>query len=147
MEDQSKKDRFDFVDRVFCKLDDKVSATGVDSLNAEERVVYFVWAALGVLGNGSFQYFFENNMDADATAASFQELGLPAPAECFRLAQSLLPSEYLGADWDRQLELLKEHETSLDTLAQKVLADRKRSESRLADYILAHPNLATLTDE
>ena len=70
----SGKNRFDLVDGLFCKLHDKVQPMGVASLSAEERVVYFAWAALGVLGNGSFQYFFENNLDANATAQSFQEV-------------------------------------------------------------------------
>src|SRR5438552_2724729 len=117
MASPSEKSRFDLIDRVFCKLDDKVKATGVGSLTADESVVYYVWAGLGVLGNGSFQYFFENKMDAGATAASFQELGMSTPAECFRLAESLLPSGYFHADWNHQLELLRGHEASLDSLA------------------------------
>src|SRR5438094_717933 len=147
MQNPSRKSSFDLVDGVFCKLDDKVKATGGESLTTEERVVYFIWAALGLLENGSFQYFFENDMDAEKTAASFQELGLQDPAECFRLAQSLLPSEYRGADWNRKLELLQAHETALDTVAEKVLAHNKEAETRLAEFISAHPNLATLANE
>lgn len=142
----SENNRFALVDGLFCKLDDKVQSMGVASLSAEERVVYFTWAALGVVGNGSFQYFFENKMDANATAQSFQEIGLTVTAECFRLAKSFLPEEYDSADWNRQLRLLQEHEASFDALAQKVLADRKQTEARLADYISTQPNLARLAN-
>jgi DNA-binding MurR/RpiR family transcriptional regulator len=138
---------YDLVNLVSSKIEDKVAARGIESLTAEERIVYFIWRALGIIENGSFQYFFENEMDADATAESYQQLGLPTTAEFFRLAQSLLPSEYFQADWNRQLELLQEREASLDALAKRVLAGTKEAEDRLADYVLTHPNLAILAKE
>ena len=141
------KSSFNLVDRVFCTIDEKVSAGSVNSLTAEQAVIYHVWGALGILENGSFQYFFENGIDAGATAASFERLGLSDAAECFRLARSLLPSEYWGADWSRQLQMLQQRETSLDTLAQRVIADSKRIESRLAGYIMADADLKTLLRE
>jgi hypothetical protein len=144
---ESGTERFGVVDGLFCKLDDRVQTEGVTSLSAEERIVYFTWAALGVLGNGSFQYFFESQMDVQAAAQSFQGLGLPDAAECFHLAHSLLPDGFDSADWGRQLIMLKEHEASLDALAQRVLADSKDAEARLADYISTRPRLARLANE
>jgi hypothetical protein len=111
---------FDLINRVFCKLDDKVNAKGPSLLLEEEKAVYFIWAALGILGNGSFSYFFENGMDTEATASSLEKLGLPRSAECFRLAESLLPAEYFAADWEQQRAMLAAQESALDILASVV---------------------------
>lgn len=144
MRSASEKRNFELVDKVFGPIDDKASSIGVQALSLDEKVVYFIWAALGLIENGSFQYFFENQMDPDATAKAYDQLGLPAVAECFRLAQSLLPDEYCRLDWNRQLQILQEKEASLDVLAKRVLAETIETENRLAKFILSHPNLRAL---
>ena len=138
---------FELVNRVCAKLDEKVEKSGMASLTPEERIVWFVWSALGILGNGSFQYFFENDLDPEATACCFQEIGLSNAAECFRLADSLLPAEYSKAEWKRQLEMLQQLEVSLDTLARAVLSEEKQAEARLEQHILARPKLKSLITE
>ncbi len=135
---------FDLIDNVFCAIDDKVNAHGLNSLIPEEKNVYSIWSALGVLENGSFQYFYETQLNTLSTAQSFEDLGLPTSAECFRLAQSLLPADYFLLNWTQQLEILKQRETSLDTLAKKILGETNQTEARLSNYIRINPKLIAL---
>lgn len=144
MPDLSEKSRFALVDGVFCTLDDKVQATGFNILSTEESVVYLIWEALGILQNGSFQYFFENNMDADGVAKSFLKLRMPVVAECFCLAKNALPTEYSDLEWKQQLKYLQKLDSYFDTLAQSVLAESNRIERLLAEYISTYPYLARL---
>ena len=89
---------YDLVDRAVSRIEEKAEARGVHSLTPEEAVPYHIWGGLGIIGNGSFQFFFENKMDPEATAQAYERLGLPAVAECFRLAHSLLPDDYHQLD-------------------------------------------------
>jgi len=145
MSKSDEENYFDLIDNTFSAIDDKESKFGVQSLTPEERTIFFVWSALGVLENGSFQYFFENGLDSEATAQSFQDLGFSAKSECFRLAQSLLPDNFLNLDQDAQFEILEQHESSLDELAKKVLADSKQTELFLAKYIKQYPTLLRIS--
>src|SRR4051812_20518999 len=137
---------FETVDQVFCSISDKVNLLGQDAVLPEERNVYFAWAALGLIENGSFNYFFENRMKAEDTAHAFEELGLDSLAECFRLAASLLPSNFNNLDNEQQREFLTQFEEALDQLAMKIVEEGNKGESKIVEYIserkslLAHLN-------
>ena len=47
------------INKCALKIDEKESLFGTASLSSEELTVKNIWNALGVLENGSFQYFFE----------------------------------------------------------------------------------------
>jgi hypothetical protein len=53
-------------DRLFVRICE-VHGNGADasSLSEEERTVYLVWAALGVVGNRGFRYLFESDVAGD----------------------------------------------------------------------------------
>jgi hypothetical protein len=137
----------DLVDRVFGKVGDKAEAKGRESLTEDERVVYLVWAALGLISNGSLQYFFENGMDPETAARAFQKLNLNGAAECFRLAESLLPKDYRKLSWHSLLRCLEQKEAALDALARRILAGEKEAEVRLAAHISSDPDLRKLSQD
>lgn len=54
----------------------------------EERIVLLVWHAMGIIGNGGFNYLFESDFRGDRhfvwTAAAFQTIGCSTAARRFR---------------------------------------------------------------
>lgn len=135
---------FELTNKVFCIIDDKVEERGISSLTPEQMVVYFVWGSWGLLGNGSFQYFFENEFDAEASAQSFNELGFFDIADCLRKALQLLPSNFLQMEWKTQHKLLEQNEDELDALANKILAHKVEVFSNMANYIRGNSGLMAL---
>jgi hypothetical protein len=144
--EQSNDDAFDLVDSVFNKLADKVSQNGEQSLSEEERVVFHIWNALGIIENGSFQYFIENDLNAAAVAACFDELGIPLGAAIFREADRLLARSALSEEWSEQLKMLQKEESVLDAFAQQILQMNNEIEERLSKYIGSHADLRRLLD-
>jgi len=59
----------------------RADESGIETLNADERVVVLAWGARGVIGNGGFKYFFEGSTDLGTVAEAFRCLGLDAVAE------------------------------------------------------------------
>ncbi|HYH68783.1 MAG TPA: DUF4375 domain-containing protein [Urbifossiella sp.] len=81
----------DLCDRVFDRICE-VHGNGADVslLTDEERTVYLVWGALGVIGNGGFRYLFESSIRGDPhyslTRQAFEAIGCFEAAEAFRQA-------------------------------------------------------------
>jgi len=128
---------FQLVDDLFKRIADKKDAVGEDGLTTSERVVYFTWGALGILENGSFQYFFENNMNAEAVAKSLDLLGLTTLACAVREANDKI-SEGRSNSWEQKLGFLRENEAFFDSLAQHVVQCGSEIERKLAIYIPSH---------
>lgn len=67
-------------DRLFVRLCE-VHGNGADvrTLSDAERVVYCVWGAVGVIGNGGFRYLFESDLPGDphftVTRDCFEAIG------------------------------------------------------------------------
>jgi hypothetical protein len=126
---------FDLVDEVFGRISDTVKAEGIGRLTAPEQLVYNVWGGLGILENGSFQYFFENGMDAAAVGKAIDTLGLSAVGDIFREAKQFLSKGCPQKQWAEQLRFLKENESKFDSLAKNVLKHNKDIEASVAVYI------------
>ena len=133
-------DDFELIDAVCCRLVDKEREMGAERLAPEERVVCYIWGALGLLGNGSFQYFFENEMDPDAVAESLDLLGFPSIAACFRETRNLFPEQIDQSNWDQTLAFMQQHESEFDSLAVRVLQSEKQIQASLATYIRSRPD-------
>lgn len=62
----------------------------------EERTVYLVWGALGVIGNGGFRYLFESSIRGDPKYAlirqAFEEIGCGEAAEAFKQTLAAFPN-------------------------------------------------------
>lgn len=132
---------FEVVDTLFDRISEKKSTLGIASLTPPERVVYFIWSALGIIENGSFQYLFENDVDIEAVAESLAELGLDSTARSFREAKKILISGGHLQGWSEKLRFLQQHESALDSLACGVIQRRKEIEAILATYIRSHGNV------
>jgi hypothetical protein len=127
------------IDNLFGRLVDKKREEGIERLSEHERVIYDTWGALGLLGNGSFQYFFENDMDANAVAESFDRLGLPSVAACFRAAKERFPKAIDKGNWNQMLAFMQNHEGEFDSLAAQVLQQQNEIQASLAAYIRSRP--------
>ena len=87
-------DDFDLCNRLF---GDICTAHGNDvdaaRLTEEERTVYLVWGAHGVIGNGGFRYLFEHSLVGDPHYAlsrhAFEVIGCDEAAEAFSEALSV----------------------------------------------------------
>lgn len=129
---------FDFIDDIFCKVIDKKEKHGLTSLSREEEVVLLIWHASGILGNGGFQYFFEQELDAEAVAKACETIGFSKPAELFRLALSVFPNGLPHKNWDERIKFVQENEQMFGNLSNGFLETDKEMEKHLAKYIRGH---------
>ena len=134
-------EHFDSINAIAKKIDDKAEALGMENLSQQEQTVEGVWAAVGILENGSFQYFFENDLDIGRVQQAYREIGLPAVADLFAKAGSLIAP--LASQPDRQtlLKLIQIHETELDRLAEVILSFTLEAETKLSEYIRANKEI------
>jgi hypothetical protein len=89
-------DDFALCDRLFVRVCE-VHGNGVDTsaLTDEERTVYLVWGALGVISNGGFRYLFESSIRGDPhyalTRHAFEAIGCVEAVEAFAQALAAFP--------------------------------------------------------
>jgi hypothetical protein len=122
--------------------------TDVSTCSEHERVVVLVDLATGIIGNGGFEYLFENDLKGDPdflfTAAAFKKAGLERSYSAFLEAFSLFPRGkvpryrkrrvqlYGAIDEGRRLEINRKFWQ--DGISGDCLVERK-----LAQYIREHP--------
>jgi hypothetical protein len=109
-------------------------------LTEEERVVFLVWGAFGVIGNGGFQYLFEHQLKGDPdfarTARAFHEIGCVEAAEAFERTLALFPNSGPPRDIDRRLKLYNSRIESTPTEMDRQFFRAEMSIVRsLANYI------------
>ncbi|MDB6122579.1 MAG: hypothetical protein JWQ71_1572 [Pedosphaera sp.] len=134
---------FDLVDGLFSVIADKEKATGLSSLSAPQRTILTLWHTHGIIGNGSFEYFFECGLDAEQTAQALEIIGFNQAATYLRLAVDLFPDSQPNEDYDMrqgQLEAInKEFPTAINDLSTKYWAETEPLiETRLADFARSH---------
>ena len=129
---------FDLVNSLFCKLVDKKEKLGEHALTTEEQAVFLIWHASGIIENGGFQYFFEQELDAEAVASAYEEIGCDKCAELLRLALSLFPSRILEAGWRERIKFVEDNHEAFGKLSSAFWKADKETESRLAEYVRRH---------
>jgi hypothetical protein len=98
-------------DRLFVRICE-VHGNGADAsaLSDEERTVYLVWGALGVIGNGGFRYLFESSVWGDPhyvlTHHAFETIECWEAAEAFGQALAAFPD---GRPPTNQAKRLREY--------------------------------------
>ena len=113
-------------------------ATGGDgALRVEERHAAMIWAASGILGNGGFQYFFENELSCEAAVESYEAIGMPKTADIFRTALSLFPGGKPHANWSEALAFIRSKEDLFAKLSAEVWSSDAKMIPRLATYLRA----------
>ncbi len=126
---------FKFISRTVDVADDKQTKHGDSAVTSEERVASTIWAAVGIIGNGSFQYFFECNLDAESCAQACEAIGLPEAARVFRLALSIFPNSQPHEDVDERIAYVKEREELFDNLAMEIVRLDPKMEEHLSAYL------------
>jgi hypothetical protein len=109
-------------------------------LGEEERVVFLVWGAFGVINNGGFQYLFEHRVKGDPdfalSARAFREIGCAEAAEAFERTLALFPGSRPPRDVDRRLRLYNSRIASRPTEMDRQFFRAEASITRsLANYI------------
>lgn len=98
---------FRLVNKVYLKLDDELNRN--QELSTEKMIVWLVWTALGIVGNGGFYYFYENRLDATAVSKALKDLGLAAAAKTFKNAEELSDRCVNRNQWEIFADFLDRH--------------------------------------
>ena len=129
---------FHLVNGLFCRLVDKEALSGPDSLTAVEAFVVAIWHASGIIGNGGLQYFYEQDLDAEAVAAAYDQIGCPECAEVLRLSWSLFPEPLSLAGRDERVEFVENHRELFEPLDHRFWECDTQMPQRLAEYVRTH---------
>jgi hypothetical protein len=111
-----------------------------------------VWAveqAQGIIDNGGFQYFFENDWPENPEYAvfvdAFRRIGAAEAADCIQDAVSMFPSSAPNLDCDMRrehMDFLREQdgvdESVMDKLGYRVMDQGGDTLIRLASYVRTH---------
>jgi len=126
---------FEIIDRVVGVADEKRAKRGVSALSTAERVASDIWSASGIIGNGSFQYFFECGLDAENCARAYEAIGMPEAARIFRLALSLFPDSHPHEDFAERVAFIREREDAFDKLGMEIVRLDSKMEALLSAYL------------
>ncbi|MDB6112781.1 MAG: hypothetical protein JWR69_4531 [Pedosphaera sp.] len=133
-----KDDDFEFINGLFCKLVDKQEDQGAEVLTKEENVVLLIWHASGIIGNGGFRYFFEQELNGEAAAAAYTIIGCDKAAELLRLGLSLFPNTVPPASWEERVKYMDENAELFDRLSEAFWEADQGMQERLAEYTRSH---------
>jgi hypothetical protein len=125
----------EFIDAFVSAAEEKSAASGTKTLSLAEKHAVSIWAASGAIGNGSFQYFFENSLSAEDAADAYEAIGMPKLANIFRTALSLFPNGKPHSDWHEALAFLREKEELFDKLAAEIYRADVEMTPLLAQYL------------
>lgn len=108
----SDANHFDLCNEVFERIvahyGDEIDAS---ALPDEHRTVLLAWHAMGIIGNGGFNYLFEASFDGDPhfllTAEAFRAIECREAAEAFQRALDLFPNSKPPADISRRLKIYR----------------------------------------
>jgi hypothetical protein len=132
---------FDLINGLFCKLDDKEQVSGAASLTDVEQIVLLIWHSSGIIENGGFHYFYEQDLDAEAVAAAYDRIGCSECAEILRLSFSLFPDHIAQAGRDERVRYVEANGELIQRLDKRFWELDKGMEKRLAEYIRNHASL------
>ena len=132
---------FDLCNRLAVRISD-VHGNDVDAtaLSDEERTIYLVWGALGVIGNGGFHYLFESSIKGDPyyalTRHAFEAIGCWEAAEAFGLALAAFPDSRPPASQAKRLRAYARHMPGLPSAADRAFfAAQGAIERCLANWV------------
>jgi hypothetical protein len=117
--------------------------SGLYAANKSERVVVFIWDAMGRISNGGFNYLFESVLEWDPdfslTAGAFGTVGCAAAVEAFRLAFSQFDGGTPPSDVDRRLDEFRRGGPAVRSRANKLFWNAGEEIHRqLAGYVRLH---------
>jgi hypothetical protein len=129
--------------------DQKLPSWSAYQLKEPLLTVWAVEQAQGIIDNGGFQYFFENdwpeNPEYSLFVDAFRRIGAAEAADCIQDAASMFPPLAPQLDCDKRrehMDLLREKEgvdgSVLDKLGFRVMDLGGDTMIRLASYIRTH---------
>lgn len=144
--EKKEKDRHDIMEQaasaVFKRLDE---GAALSSLPWPEQVVAIVYSAQGIIGNGSFEYFFSHEWPEEPPYATFvaayRAIGAEEAADCIEVAASLFPLPDPHLDRDGRLAYLDEHYlegSTMYALGNRVCDQGDRVFDLLREYVGNH---------
>ena len=134
---------FDYVNQVFCEIDDKEKELGYQALTRNEKAVLAVWHATGLIENGGLQSFIVWEDANPEVAEHFEELGLSELAQIIKEFFSLFPGvifeNFTSAKRDDFIEKnIGKVQSKIDTLNHKFYELMPSIEVKAAAYIRVH---------
>ena len=126
---------FNLISIFLTKVEDKEKKCGSHSLTVEERVVSLIWGASGIIENGGFQYFYEQEFDAEAVATAYEKIGCNKCAELLRLSRSLFPDQIFRAGLSERIQFIEHNSAAFYNLSNAFWEADEEMQKRLADYI------------
>jgi hypothetical protein len=139
------------INAVSNELYKRVGDASIFSLPWVPQVVTVVLGAQGVIDNGGFIYFFENdwrgNPPYSVFGDAYRAIGADESADCLEVAASLFPFSDPHLDLNARRRYLNEHCTianrtndsaTLVKLGDRVIDHSTRNYSLLAQYIRQH---------
>jgi hypothetical protein len=129
--------------------DQKLPSWSAYQLKEPLLTVWAVEQAQGIIDNGGFQYFFENdwpeNPEYSLFVDAFRRIGAAEASDCIQDAASMFPSSTPQLDCDMRrehMDLLREkegvEESVLDKLGFRVMDLGGDTMIQLANYIRTH---------
>jgi hypothetical protein len=131
-------DDFDLANEFFKKVVRKAEKTGEDALTVKERVVLSIWHASGIIGNGGFQYFFEQDLNAAEVADAYEKIGCLKCADLIRKVVAAFPVKIFKSGRDQRVEFIEQNSAKFYKLSSAFWAADKKMEKQLASYIRDH---------
>jgi hypothetical protein len=135
---------FELCNEVFLRIA-KYHGEDIDAsaIGKAERVVFLVWNAFGVIGNGGFRHLFEGTFKGDPyfalTAEAFQAIGCWNAAEAVQKALALFPQSRPQEDVQKRLRhFLKRIKGEPTEMDRQFWSAKPKLMKRLADYIRSH---------
>jgi Leucine-rich repeat (LRR) protein len=137
---------FQLVDKLSARIAVKADGSDLAELNRlsrEERVVFDIEGAIGIIGNGGFRYMFESDLaDFTGVADSYDVIGVPRAAKAIREALTVFPNSKPHADVEERLKYLyntgRDVEEKLEKLSEEVWATNRESHRKLAAFVRAN---------
>jgi len=99
-----------------------------------ESVILKITDAIGIIGNGSFQYFFECNFDADEISEALAIIGEVEGSEIVLMAKNIFPRGIPQEDLDERLQFMQDHTHDFDQLGKKMMQLEKVIDEKLEKY-------------
>jgi len=128
-------DDFDFVNSLFLATISKMEEQGVDSLIEEERVVTLIWHASGIIENGGFQFFYENDLDPGMVAWAYKKIGCDKCSVILGISFSLFPDTVAKASCEERVGYIQRNKELFYNLSCLFWDADTATLERLANYV------------
>ena len=91
----------------------KAANTSIESVPEPARSLMVIYSVQGVIGNGGFRYFFENDFEGydsyNVILDAYRNIGLEAHANTIEILLKLFPEKYPQKDLKKRSEFLEKY--------------------------------------